>query len=130
MGISSHISPELYNLLIEEIPEKDEAKLDTLYKTNFGDITTAQLMSPSYLARYYGVSPEDIAYVTTSLSHVGYSSDILVIPLVDNAGKMEVVRVTRTPSDNYTGQTNYIELYPQGSDNYLIKYNLSSSYSP
>ncbi|PQQ24884.1 insecticidal toxin complex protein TcbA [Photorhabdus hindustanensis] len=128
LGISSHISPELYNLLIEEIPEKDEAALDTLYKTNFGDITTAQLMSPSYLARYYGVSPEDIAYVTTSLSHVGYSSDILVIPLVDGAGKMEVVRVTRTPSDNYTSQTNYIELYPQGGDNYLIKYNLSNSF--
>ncbi|MFD0709751.1 toxin [Photorhabdus luminescens] len=128
LGISSHISPELYNLLIEEIPEKDEAALDTLYKTNFGDITTAQLMSPSYLARYYGVSPEDIAYVTTSLSHVGYSSDILVIPLVDGVGKMEVVRVTRTPSDNYTSQTNYIELYPQGGDNYLIKYNLSNSF--
>ncbi|KER01619.1 virulence plasmid 28 protein [Photorhabdus temperata subsp. temperata Meg1] len=128
LGISSHISPELYNLLIEEIPEKDEATLDALYKTNFGDITTAQLMSPSDLARYYGVSPEDIAYVTTSLSHVGYSSDILVIPLVDGADKMEVVRVTRTPSDNYTSQTNYIELYPQGGDNYLIKYNLSNSF--
>ncbi|MBS9423686.1 neuraminidase-like domain-containing protein [Photorhabdus caribbeanensis] len=57
LGINNSISPELFNILTEEITE---ANAETIYKQNFGDIDPSWLAMPEYLKSYYHLSDEEL----------------------------------------------------------------------
>lgn len=63
-SIQSNISPELYTLLTEEIPEDDSA-LKEQWKKNFGKLPVELLSSTQLMAKYYNLSEETL---TTLLS--------------------------------------------------------------
>ncbi|NDK99948.1 neuraminidase-like domain-containing protein [Photorhabdus bodei] len=58
LGIDNSISPELFNLLTEEITE---ANAEEIYKKNFGDIDSTWLAMPEYLKSYYNLSDEELS---------------------------------------------------------------------
>ncbi|MCT8351807.1 neuraminidase-like domain-containing protein [Photorhabdus bodei] len=58
LGINNSISPELLNILTEEITE---ANADEIYKKNFGDIDPTWLAMPEYLKSYYNFSDEELS---------------------------------------------------------------------
>ncbi len=58
LGINNSISPELLNILTEEITE---VNAETIYKQNFGDIDPAWLAMPEYLKSYYNFSDEKLS---------------------------------------------------------------------
>ncbi|OCA53682.1 neuraminidase-like domain-containing protein [Photorhabdus namnaonensis] len=58
LGINNSISPELFNILTEEITE---ANAETIYKKNFGDIEPTWLAMPEYLKSYYNFSDEELS---------------------------------------------------------------------
>ncbi|TDB55589.1 neuraminidase-like domain-containing protein [Photorhabdus luminescens] len=58
LGINNSISPELFNILTEEITE---ANAKDIYKKNFGDINPTWLARPEYLKSYYNFSDEELS---------------------------------------------------------------------
>ncbi|AWK40888.1 toxin [Photorhabdus laumondii subsp. laumondii] len=58
LGINNSISPELFNILTEEITE---ANAEDVYKKNFGDIDPTWLAMPEYLKSYYNLSDEELS---------------------------------------------------------------------
>ncbi|WP_387692863.1 neuraminidase-like domain-containing protein [Photorhabdus sp. RM71S] len=58
LGIDNSISPELFNILTEEITE---ANAEEIYKKNFGDIDPTWLAMPEYLKSYYNFSDEELS---------------------------------------------------------------------
>ncbi|MBG3081233.1 hypothetical protein I4632_13595 [Proteus mirabilis] len=58
-SIQADISPELYNILTENV-DKDT---DTLFKKNFGNLNKEILKSSRFLAEYYDVDIKDIRFI-------------------------------------------------------------------
>ncbi|MER2473077.1 Tc toxin subunit A-related protein [Photorhabdus laumondii] len=123
LGINASISPELFNILTEEITEENA---EELYKKNFGNIEPASLAMPEYLKHYYNLSDEELSQFIGKASNFGqqeYSNNQLITPVVNSSdGKVTVYRITREYTVN-TGQINDISLFPLGGDNYQLNYN-------
>ncbi|MCA6221649.1 Tc toxin subunit A-related protein [Photorhabdus antumapuensis] len=58
LGINNSISPELFNILTEEITE---ANAEEIYKKNFGEIDPTWLAIPECLKSYYNFSDEELS---------------------------------------------------------------------
>ncbi|MBS9437738.1 toxin [Photorhabdus noenieputensis] len=59
LGINISISPELFNILTEEITD-DEEEIKRLYKKNFADIQPSLMATLEYLKSYYNLTDEEI----------------------------------------------------------------------
>lgn len=129
LALYADISPELYQILIEEITEKNAAEL---IKKNFGEINVAAFCTYSNLARYYDLTYDELSSQISLWSPTDktdaqqqYKNDQLIKLLVDDAGFKSVL-IQRTPGGNYPSQLNYAELIPQGGDAYLYNFSLKS----
>lgn len=129
LGIQADISPELRRILTEEIT-KDNA--DELLKKNFGDIDVTIFQSVAYLARWYGLTYDEMSsllgLVTASAGitpGVQYYQNDQLISLVESDGELAAVLMTRTPGGNYD-QFGYIELIPVSGDNYQLRFTVKS----
>ncbi|MBS9437748.1 toxin [Photorhabdus noenieputensis] len=58
LGIDNSISPELFNILTEEITKTN---IDEIYKKNFGEISPTWLAMPKYMKNYYNFSDEELS---------------------------------------------------------------------
>ncbi|QXF32618.1 toxin [Photorhabdus luminescens] len=127
LGINASISPELFNILTEEITE---GNAEELYKKNFGNIEPASLAMPEYLKRYYNLSDEELSQFIGKASNFGqqeYSNNQLIIPVVNSSdGTVKVYRITREYMIN-PYQLNEVSLFPLGGENYKLNYNFKTS---
>ncbi|MCC8422015.1 Tc toxin subunit A-related protein [Photorhabdus thracensis] len=128
LGINASISPELFNILTEEITED---KAQDLYKKNFGDIEPALLAMPEYLKSYYNLSNEELNQFIGKASNFGqqeYSNNQLIAPIINSDGSVKVYRITRQYTIN-TDQINKVGLFPLGGENYQLSYNFKNFYN-
>ncbi|WP_036768631.1 neuraminidase-like domain-containing protein [Photorhabdus australis] len=128
LSINADISPELYEILTEEITE---ANVDELIKKNFGENTnTSIFQNIAYLARYYGLTYDEL---TSLLGMVSVSSDVKpgvqyykndqLITLLNDDGQLNAVLIRRTEGGN-AYQFGYAELVPTGLNNYLFNFTI------
>ncbi|KAA1187623.1 neuraminidase-like domain-containing protein [Photorhabdus heterorhabditis] len=61
LEINSSVSPELFNILTEEITE---ANAKSLYNKNFGNINPSLIENPEYLRNYYNLTDEEFSHLT------------------------------------------------------------------
>ncbi|MFZ0218586.1 MAG: neuraminidase-like domain-containing protein [Candidatus Aquirickettsiella sp.] len=137
LAIQADISPGLYQILIEDITEKNAPEL---VKKNFGEINIAAFCNYSNLAHYYDLSYEELSSQFNLLSkdkadslltkgiadtaQQQYTNDQLMALIKDDTGTTAFM-IKRTPGGNYS-QVNYVELIPQGGDSYLYNFSLAS----
>lgn len=132
LALYANISPELYQILIEEITPENA---DELIRRNFGDINVDAFVRNSNLARYYDLSFEELSSKFSlftgdlDLSRKHYQNDQLLLILKDEVkgelGKKGVL-IKRIPSVN-SHLLNDAELIPQGDDSYLFNFSIPSS---
>ncbi|WP_240042340.1 neuraminidase-like domain-containing protein [Photorhabdus khanii] len=126
LGIHSAVSPELFNILTEEITEENA---EALYKKNFGNIELASLAMLEYLKRYYNLSDEELSQFIGEARNFGqqeYSNNQLITPVVNrNDGTVKVYRITREYTKN-ADQVD-VELFPLGDENYQLNYTFKDS---
>lgn len=132
LGIQADISPELHKILTEEITE---AKADELIKENFGDIAPSAFQSIDYLARWYGVSYDEMSLLVSLVSTadnttpgVQYYQNDQLISLVASDGKLGAVLIKRTLTYDSNDSVNYVELIPQGNGKYILNFKLHNTY--
>lgn len=132
LSIQADISPELREILTEEISE-DNA--DELLKKNFGDTNTAAFQNIAYLASWYGLSYGEMSSLLGLVTAgnnltegVQYYQNDQLISLVEADGELEAVLMTRMPGGNY-GQFGYIELIPVSGDDYQLRFTVKSGYA-
>jgi len=118
-GLNLNISPELNNILLEEITDATAA---ALYTKNFGTLDINTLCSVDYLCRYYNITQDELAEIINTCN-ASYVSNKLVAPVMSE-GQVDVVTIMQTPKDNYTTQLNYLDLYPTGKETYNISYSM------
>ena len=129
LSIQADISPELQEILTEEITE---GNTDELIKKNFGDINITAFQSVDYLASWYGLTYDEMNSLlgqikTTDSIAVGtqyYQNDQLISLLVTD-GQLSVVLMKRMPFVNYL-QFGYIELIPVSETNYQLQFTVKS----
>lgn len=135
LGIEADISPDLYQLLTEEITE---ANADELIKKNFGeyvDISVFQNMA--YLAHWYGMSYDELASMrgivfnfmddvkNSNISH--YANNSLVI-LVEDDGVLSVKKITVAKYNTAEeDEIEYFELIPEEGGNFFLNYKLKKA---
>lgn len=130
LGIEAGISPELYELLTEEITE---ANADALIKKNFGEnVDISVFQNIAYLAHWYGVSCDEITSLlgmVTARNNINpavqYYRNNQLISLLESDGTLNAVLIARTDSDNMNVM-NYAELIPRGNNTFQFNYNFSN----
>lgn len=128
LGIAADISPELREILTEEITD-DNA--DDLIKKNFGDIKVEVFQSPTYLARYYSLSDDELTSLLGMVSAGSdinpgvqyYKNDSLVSLISDDNGVLSAVIIQRTAGHN-AYQFGYSELVPTGVGTYFFDFSI------
>jgi len=129
LGIEADISPDLYELLTEEITE---ANADALVKKNFGENVDINIFqSPAYLAHWYGMSYDEISSMLGMVSISAdinpgvqyYRNDQLVTFISGEGGGLEAILVQRTEGGN-VNQFGYAELIPVGGNKYLFNFSI------
>ncbi|XTZ40412.1 neuraminidase-like domain-containing protein [Salmonella enterica] len=128
LAIYADISPELYTILTEEITEENAG---TLYEANFGDQETDQLLNIAQLAAWYDLPADDLFNLTSLITRRDFSAPIqyyhngVLTSLVASEDNTvgEITQITRTYMK--TSQLNYMELLPQGGDNYLLNFSFN-----
>lgn len=128
LGIAADISPELHEILTEAITE-DNA--EDLIKKNFGEINVEAFQNPSYLARYYGLTNDELASLLGMVSAGSdvkpgvqyYKNDSLVSLISDDKGMLSAVLIQRTAGGN-AYQFGYAELVPTGVGTYFFDFTI------
>ncbi|EBD9557959.1 toxin [Salmonella enterica] len=64
MAIESNISPELYNILIEDITQENA---EEIYTRNFGDIDKELFFNPQYVRKFYNLTQDEINFFMGSV---------------------------------------------------------------
>lgn len=125
LAILANISPELYNVLTEEITEENA---DALFAKNFGkNITPENFASQSWIARHYGLELSDVQrYLGMSQNNFSDNASVYVDNIstglvTDHEGKLEVYKITRIPGGSYTTHLNFWDLLYQGDNNFVIR---------
>lgn len=135
LAILANISPELNEILVEEITEQNTAEL---YEKNFSQ-NVDELNSPRALADYYGLSLTELAKFT------GRGNNILLIEegqltggsvyvggrlsktvLLDN-GVAENFHISIEGAGN-RGQVHYLELIPLGGNRFNVSFSVRHTY--
>ncbi|HEY3987443.1 neuraminidase-like domain-containing protein [Cedecea sp.] len=126
LALKAHISPELLKILTENITD---ANADTLIKENFGDTNIRSLQSLSALARYYGLTYEELSPLLNILIHNDARPDVQhyrndrLVTLLNDGETLESVLITRTAGHN-AYQFGYTELIPVGGNNYVFNFTI------
>ncbi|MGJ0576938.1 neuraminidase-like domain-containing protein [Xenorhabdus bovienii] len=123
LGINASISPELFNILTEEITE---ANAEELYKKNFGDIDPKFLFSVDALAKYYGLTQEQIIEFIGDTNQ-DYYNNVLVYKKINHDGRLEIGRITLSYDKN-KDDLNYCYIYPDNDNKFLMKLNFNKIY--
>lgn len=132
LSIQADISPELREILTEEISEDN---VDDLIKRNFGDTDISAFQNVAYLASWYELTYDEIrsllGLVTAGSSltdGVKYYQNDQLISLVETDDKLSAILLTRTPGENYD-QFGYIELIPVSGDDYQLRFTVTGGYT-
>ena len=129
LSIQANISPELHEILTEDITEKN---VDALMAKNFGENTNvAAFRNIRYLARYYGLTYDEMASLlglVTADTEIKpgvqlYEADQLVSLVNNEEGELSAVLIQRTPGGN-AYQFGYAELVPTGVNQYLFNFTI------
>ncbi|XTZ40411.1 neuraminidase-like domain-containing protein [Salmonella enterica] len=126
LAIYADISPELYTILTEEITEENAG---TLYEANFGDQETDQLLNIAQLAAWYDLPADDLFNLTSLITRRDFSAPIqyyhngVVTSLVASEDN-SIGQINQVVRNGMLYTFNYVEILPQGGDNYLINFNL------
>ncbi|PHM46895.1 neuraminidase-like domain-containing protein [Xenorhabdus miraniensis] len=131
LAILAKISPELYNILTEEITEKNA---DALFAKNFSEnITPENFASQSWIARYYGLEPADVQKYLgmmqsdTSGSGSVYVDNISMGLLTDQEGKLSAYKITRVPGGDDAKHLNFWDLVYKGDNKFIIRANFKKN---
>lgn len=132
LSLMADVSPELYNILTEEITEANAA--DQI-KENFGDIPLSTFQNLHYLARWYGLTIDETNELTESSGLVTFGDNLTpgvqyyvndqLVTLEEVDSMLDAVMMTRTPGGNYS-QFGYIELLPLGESQYRLQFSVTS----
>ncbi|KMJ45345.1 toxin [Xenorhabdus khoisanae] len=125
LAILANISPELYNILIEEITEENA---EALFAKNFGEnITPENFASQSWIARHYGLELSDVQKYLGMLQNdfadntSVYIDNISTGLVVNSESKLEAYKITRIPGKDYSKHLNFWDLLYQGDNNFVIR---------
>ncbi|WP_236637546.1 neuraminidase-like domain-containing protein [Photorhabdus australis] len=97
LAIEADISPELYQILTEEITDENYAEL---WNKNFGDISVSMFSSPDYLARYYSIDNDTLASLLSMVSLPDSDGTTLILTEVHTPGYL-ACQVTALGEDRY-----------------------------
>jgi len=129
LGITADISPELHNILTEEITED---KVDALVKENFGDINLINFQNAAWLAHWYGLTYDEISSLLgliTGMDNImpgmQYYQNDQLITLVSSGESLNAVLMKRTVKNN-SNNVKYAELIPV-EDGYLLNLSFSDT---
>ncbi|MDE1491306.1 Tc toxin subunit A [Xenorhabdus bovienii] len=116
LGINASISPELFNILTEEITEKNA---EIKFKENFGNIDPKFLFSVDALAKYYGLTQEQVIEFIGDIhtNDQDYYNNVLIYIKINDDGKLEASRITLLYEKN-KDDLNYCYIYPSKKMNY------------
>ncbi|MEQ1963593.1 neuraminidase-like domain-containing protein [Xenorhabdus khoisanae] len=130
LAILANISPELYNILIEEITEENA---EALFAKNFGEnITPENFASQSWIARHYGLELSEVQKYLGMLQNdfadnvSVYVDHISTGLVVNNEGKLEAYKITRAPEGDYTKHLNFWDLSYEGDNHFHMRANFKS----
>ncbi|MGJ0639248.1 neuraminidase-like domain-containing protein, partial [Xenorhabdus bovienii] len=125
LAILANISPELYNILTEEITEKNA---DALFAKNFGEnITPENFASLSWIARHYGLEFSDVQkYLGMFQNNFSDNASVYVDNIstglvTDHEDGLEAYKITRVPGKDYTKHLNFWDLLYNGDNNFVIR---------
>lgn len=131
LAIVNDISPELYNILTEDIMGDNSA---ALMKKNFGSIREEDIKNNTFLANYYDVSYEELdsfysliyAFTDdTSARHYNNDKLLVILPADGEKAYPEIMQIECEYIEN-PDQLNYMEVFPTTDGNYTVKYSLTS----
>ncbi|SCZ69016.1 MULTISPECIES: Tc toxin subunit A-related protein [Photorhabdus] len=111
LGVNASVSPELFNILTEEITEENA---NEKFEKNFGDREPSEFLTLDALKHYYNLTNEELEQF---LNHVliennsTYTNNQLINISINTSGTIQLSRITRTPGSNYNN-LNYMNLYP------------------
>ncbi|CAM3296217.1 A component of insecticidal toxin complex (Tc) [Xenorhabdus nematophila ATCC 19061] len=125
LAIKTDISPELYQILVEEITPENSTEL---MKKNFGTDDVLIFKSYASLARYYDLSYDELSlFVNLSFgkknTNQQYKNEQLITLVNDGNDTATARLIKRTRKDFYDSHLNYAELIPIKENEY--KYNFS-----
>ncbi|MBS1205284.1 MAG: hypothetical protein H6R25_2183 [Proteobacteria bacterium] len=129
LSIQADISPELREILVEDITEDNT---DALIKKNFGEnASVAAFRNIRYLSRYYGLTYDEMASLlglVTAGAGINpsmqlYKANQLVSLINNEEGELSTVLIRRTSGGN-SYQFGYAELVPTGVNNYFFNFTI------
>lgn len=127
LSIQADISPELWQILTEEITD-DNA--DDLIKKNFGDISLSTFESFTYITHWYGITFDEISSLlgltmasASNTSGVNYFQNDQLISLEDSSCNLAAVLMTRTPEGNYNHANAKFHKNDYSFSTFLLKLN-------
>jgi len=129
LAIYADISPELYQILIEEITEKNAAEL---IKKNFGEINVEAFCTYSNLSRYYDLTYDELSSQislwppTDKTNQQQYQNSQLITLEKSDRGILKVLLIKRTPKEGYNS-LNYAELIPLEGEHYLYNFSVKTT---
>lgn len=138
LAIQSEISPELYNILTENVSHNaSEQEIQALIKKNFGDINLSLFQNTAYLAEYYGLPRDEVSSligIMTTDTHINdtkphYQSGQLVSLVAGSDGKIKAILIKQTVKSGSYG-IEFAELIPTGVNQYLFNCSMKNSYKP
>ncbi|MDX8000862.1 toxin [Xenorhabdus sp. Reich] len=127
LAILANISPELYELLTEEIKEDN---IEELIQSNFGDIDVSIFQNTAYLARYYGLEYEELesllGLVTNDIDiSVQYYQNNQLLRLISKEnGSIDAILIERDVGIERT--VHYAELIPLNDEQYRLNFRLDA----
>ena len=125
------ISPALHAILTEEIEGLTDDDIKRSLKKNFPAINIEDLMTPDALANYYELPADEIqALIAAGVAGKlptpdAYDNNKLVIPAINPDGKIIFSELTREQDDKK--QVHYIDLIPQGGNQFLVNFSVSET---
>ncbi|MBD2803404.1 toxin [Xenorhabdus sp. ZM] len=131
LAILANISPELYDILTEEITEENA---DDLFAKNFSEnVTPENFASQSWIGKHYGLELSEVQKYLGMLQN-GYSDsasayvdNISTGLVINNESKLEAYKITRVKTDDYDKHVNYFDLMYEGNNQFFIRANFKVS---
>lgn len=127
LAIESDISPELYQILIEDVSESNE---EELWEKNFLDMTPEILADYTFLAKYYAIDFEvltniinlvDMNSISASTQTV-YQDNMLIIPTSQGDSFFANVIIREKLNDLHNDYVTYCDLIPRGENKYNVNF--------
>jgi len=129
LSLYENISPDLYALLTEAIPAEDDTdKIAALIEKNFGSQDITKLKNVSNLAKYYDLDSTDIEFLQGLFLSSGYDTKGSIYTnghyttFTYDGSEPRVTTYASSPDSHM----DFIELIPQGGDNYLLNFKFKS----